>query len=173
MKGHGGRFSEFEGFIDLVGHGKAIIELAVGAEETRDWIRATPPHVLAAYRYHVALDLAGWNMQPDRLRAAIREMEECIRLLPSEATFRLKKGFWLYRCLFLLWFQVWESVPDSQRKDFPNEKAWLAEQAKRGSSTMFECLASLREAQALEPQWKEPAFWLEQITVSQGNCERG
>jgi len=49
LKGPGFLYTEFELFADSISHGKGIIELSIGAEQTREWFLATRQRTLAAY----------------------------------------------------------------------------------------------------------------------------
>jgi hypothetical protein len=155
----------YEGLIEFVGHAKQISELGSGSDQTREWFEATSPRVAAAYHYWLASSLENCTLRESpNFLAALQEWEECIRLVPSEATFHYMKGRLLQQRLVRRWLEDHNVASAAGHGQAASFKVWCAEQTEQRMSLVVECLGCLRRAADLEPEWMAAARMLQHFT---------
>ncbi|MBI3408132.1 MAG: hypothetical protein HY040_07225 [Planctomycetes bacterium] len=113
----------------------------MSSDEMEALFRKTKNHTRAAFLFCLASDL---RQIPSSLHAALDHLEDCMNLLPSEASFHFFKGRWLD-----LWLD--QGILLARALNLP-----VAEELAATDSVKAWVIESYERAVELEPDWDEP-----------------
>jgi len=127
------QYRDFEVHAELANYGIIILDHILGSEETEKFVKNTgEKYLITLYLFNKAIDY-----KDSDVKKAIKLLDKCIELLPTEPTFYFMKALWTKNYLWLK--EALEELTDTEKLQLINLIRENAEKAIK-----------------LAPDWEEP-----------------